>query len=196
MPQWGSKDQANNSVLWAGALVAKTANVANRDALYGNATATGIFAVNAAEQTASDGKYASTGWVKRTVGTGGRAGRILTETLVAIGITTDGSDDATIPDNGILITTQPAPRSVTAPAGTTFTVAATSTANAAVTVQWQANTGSGYANLSNAGVYSNVTTATLSISNSTGLNAVRYRAVLSSSGATSVNSAGALLTVA
>lgn len=196
MPQWGSKDQANNSVLWAGALVNKTANVANRDALYGNGTATGIFAVNDAEQAASDGKYASTGWIKRTVGTGGRAGRILTETLVAIGITTDGSDDAIIPDASLRITTQPAAANVTAPAAASFTVAGESTPNVAISYQWQANTGSGYANLSNGGVYSNVTTATLSISNSTGLNGNRYRAILSATGAANVTSTGALLTVA
>lgn len=196
MPQWGSKDQANNSVLWAGALVNKTANTTTRDALYGNSTATGIFAINAAEQAASDGKYASTGWVKRTVGTGGRAGRILTETLVAIGITTDGNDDAVIPDATLRITAQPAAANVTAPAGATFTVTAEATPNVAIGYQWQANTGSGYANLSNAGVYSNVTTKTLSISNTTGLNAARYRVILTATGAANVTSNGALLTVA
>jgi len=43
---------------------------------------------------------AHTGWVLRTVGTGGRAGRVQYETLVAMGgnLTTDGSDDAIIHD--------------------------------------------------------------------------------------------------
>jgi hypothetical protein len=39
------------------------------------------------------------GWVVRTVGSGGRAGRVQYETLVAMGsIATDGSDDTVLPD--------------------------------------------------------------------------------------------------
>ena len=43
---------------------------------------------------------AHTGWVLRTVGTGGRAGRTQYETLVAFGgnFSTDASDDAILPD--------------------------------------------------------------------------------------------------
>ena len=43
---------------------------------------------------------AHTGWVLRTVGTGGRAGRVQYETLVAFGgnFSTDGSDDAILHD--------------------------------------------------------------------------------------------------
>jgi hypothetical protein len=42
---------------------------------------------------------AHSGWNIRTVGTGGRAGRVQYETLVAMGITTDGSDDTVIHDS-------------------------------------------------------------------------------------------------
>jgi hypothetical protein len=42
---------------------------------------------------------AHTGWVLRKVGTGGRAGRVMTEVLVAGGITGDGSDDGVLPDS-------------------------------------------------------------------------------------------------
>ena len=39
------------------------------------------------------------GWVRRTVGTGGRAGRVQTETLVAMGsMGSDASDDTVLPD--------------------------------------------------------------------------------------------------
>lgn len=39
------------------------------------------------------------GWVLRTVGTGGRAGRITTETIVAMGsMSSDASDDTVLPD--------------------------------------------------------------------------------------------------
>jgi hypothetical protein len=42
---------------------------------------------------------AHAGWVLRTVGTGGRAGRVQTETLVAMGsISSDASDDTVLPD--------------------------------------------------------------------------------------------------
>ena len=43
---------------------------------------------------------AHTGWVLRTVGEGGRAGRVQYEVLVAMGgnISNDGSDDTTLPD--------------------------------------------------------------------------------------------------
>lgn len=39
-----------------------------------------------------------TGWVLRTVGSGGRAGRVQYEVLAAIGIQSDGSDDTVLPD--------------------------------------------------------------------------------------------------
>lgn len=40
-----------------------------------------------------------TGWVLRTVGSGGRAGRVQYEVLAAIGIGSDGSDDTILPDS-------------------------------------------------------------------------------------------------
>jgi len=45
-------------------------------------------------------QVAHSGWVRRTVGTGGRAGRIQYETLVAMGsLTGDQADDVQFPDN-------------------------------------------------------------------------------------------------
>jgi hypothetical protein len=42
---------------------------------------------------------AHTGWNLRTVGSGGRAGRVQYETLVAMGtLNTDGNDDSVLPD--------------------------------------------------------------------------------------------------
>ncbi len=72
-----------------------------------------------------------------------------------------------------------------------FTVTATNTTG----YQWQVSTNGGaYTNLSNTGVYSNVTAATLNISNATGLNGNMYRCTVSNA-SLSVNSNGALLTV-
>ena len=90
MAQWGSIDQSNNSVLWGVAGYNVAPNTANRDAFYGNTTANafiagvtvGQYGVNDAEVAANPG-IAHTGWVVKTEGTGGRAGRITYEVLVA-----------------------------------------------------------------------------------------------------------------
>jgi hypothetical protein len=59
------------------------------------ATATAILGIG----TSAESQGAHAGWVKKTVGTGGRSGRIQYETLVAIGsITTDAVDDRTFPE--------------------------------------------------------------------------------------------------
>lgn len=99
----------------------------------------------------------------------------------------------------ITIGTQPANASVTAPAATSFTVAATTNDGGSLSYQWQISTDGGvnWANVSNGGVYTNATTATLNISNSTGLNTRQYRCRVSSSLAAPVaTSNAALLTVA
>jgi hypothetical protein len=58
-------------------------------------TATGFITVGGAKNKGVE----HAGWVLRTVGTGGRAGRVQYETLVAMGsISTDASDDFPLPD--------------------------------------------------------------------------------------------------
>ena len=68
----------------------------------GGATLQGERATAVAEltETGYTKGAAHTGWVLRTVGTGGRAGRVQYETLVAMGGTfsTDASDDTILPD--------------------------------------------------------------------------------------------------
>ena len=62
-----------------------------------NHTLTGATAT--ATASLGSGNYAHAGWVKRTVGTGGRAGRVHYETLVAMSsISGDASDDTEFPD--------------------------------------------------------------------------------------------------
>ena len=90
------------------------------------------------------------------------------------------TDDAVLVDATTSITAQPVNRSVTAPAGTTFAVTSAATgAYGSLTYQWQISSdgGSSWTNLSNAGVYSGVATATLTISASTGLNGKKYRVI-------------------
>src|ERR1035437_7738307 len=74
------------------------------------------------------------------------------------------------------ITTPPANVTVCAPSGTSFDVTATN----ALTYQWQVSTDGGvtWNNVVNGGVYGGATTATLNISNTTGLNGNQYRCVV------------------
>jgi len=110
MAQWGNTDDAANSVYWANTTLNVTAN---QTELFGNTTAdaiitgaeVGVFGVSTDEMA-----YANTGsteadavshagWVLRTEGTGGRAGRVQYETLVAMSsITGDAADDTELPE--------------------------------------------------------------------------------------------------
>jgi hypothetical protein len=124
--------------------------------------------------------------------------RVKSEVLVAFsGITTgtaavgaatsygDAADDTAYPDYLISFTTQPSDRTgISTREATTFAVVASASPNATLTYQWQyaSSVGAGYTNLSNGGVYTNVTTATVGI-NSTAVAASRpdgfyYRAVV------------------
>jgi hypothetical protein len=61
-----------------------------------------IFGVSAVEQATSPNRGIHSGWVKRTVGSGGRTGRIFYETLVAgsiIGDATAGAGNTTATAN-------------------------------------------------------------------------------------------------
>ena len=70
------------------------------------------------------------------------------------------------------ITGNPPNRSICVNGNTTFTASATG----ATAYQWQVNTGSGFTDIPNGGVYSNVTTTTLTITGATaGMNGYLYR---------------------
>lgn len=91
------------------------------------------------------------------------------------------------------ITLQPVPHTVVHPAASGFTI--TATAETAITYQWQISSdNSSFSDLSNAGVYSGVTTNTMAISDSTGLNAKYYRCIATNASG-STNSSSGLLTV-
>lgn len=203
MSQWKNTDSAANSVAWAAAAFKVAANSVNKAAIFANTTSdafvpgqkVGVFAVDAAEG-AAEAAITHAGWVVRREGTGGRAGRVQYETLVAMGSISTDAEDVVLKDVKIRFITNPAAVSVVAPAAATFTVETGSTpVGASVTYQWQANTGAGFTNLTNTGVYSNTAAATLSISNSTGLTGVQYRALALSAGANTITSKAATLTV-
>ena len=125
------------------------------------------------------------GWVLRTVGSGGRAGRVQEETLVAMGsMTSDGNDDTPYPDARITIVTQPSNVTANATDNVTFTVSATSVPTTTLSYQWTGPQG-------NVGTNSN----TLAINNVEAANAGGYYVTVSATGAASVVSANGVLTV-
>jgi len=89
---------------------------------------------------------------------------------------------ATNPQNAQVCTGSPA----------SFSISAT---GASLTYQWQADNGSGFANITNGAVYSGVTTNALTVSNVAGLNNARYQCVVTSLTLCGVTTAAAILTV-
>lgn len=208
MSSWGNNDNAANAPYWAvnstimnvvpTELNGSAPTAANVARLYGNTTADvyttnqtiGLFGVDAQEADANH-KGAHTGWVLRTTGSGGRAGRIQQEVLVALSqmIAPDGDGQEYANVEITLTTTGTA--SVVANASfansTTFTVTPTLVGNTAATLtyQWQYNNASGsygWANIpaNTANIhFAGATTATLYVipavtSNTTNV----YRAVV------------------
>jgi predicted outer membrane repeat protein len=89
------------------------------------------------------------------------------------------------------ITTQPSNRTANAGQNPTF-IAGTAFGSADM-VQWQVNTGSGFTNIANGGVYSNATTTTLTITGATpAMNGFKYQAVFTSVVGTLTTSAATL----
>ena len=153
-----------------------------------------VFGVDENEMAANKAVGAAhAGWVHvRTNGS-----RKISETLVALsknGITGD-AEDTEFEDFLISITTQPADDSSATGSAVTFSVVAAITGTGGtLTYQWQEDSGSGFANITEAGVYSDVDTDTLAISDNTGLDTYQYRVVVSATGADSVTSTAATLT--
>lgn len=138
------------------------------------------------------------GWNKVSTKTVGGVARTQVETLVALSknaFSATDAEDAVFEDYLISIATQPADDASAAGSAVTFSVVAAITGTGGtLTYQWQEDSGSGFGNITAAGVYSDVTTDTLAISDNTGLDTNQYRCVVSATGADSVNSAAATLT--
>lgn len=213
MALYGKSDAASNVSVIVTSTVQATQNTSNRDALYGNTTAdafvtgetVGIFGVDVGEAQAAragaNTRVVSPGYQLRTVGSGGRAGRVQMETLVAVRLSTDASDDAVVPDYQLFVATQPsnATGDISNNDISTFAVVAGSTpAGATFTYQWQKWGGASFSDLSNAGAYSNVTTTTLSVLANTATGGSPgseiYRVRIQATGAANVFSANATLT--
>jgi hypothetical protein len=136
-------------------------------------------------------------WLYRTFTDAQSLVRHKSELLVAMDVVVatsgDANDDATVVDRMITITTQPANLTRTAPATATFTVVAAAAPTAALTYQWQrqANGAGPFNNIGGATSASYTTPATSVVSN----NQDRYRVLVSATGATTVTSTAAILTV-
>jgi hypothetical protein len=172
MSSHGNYDNAANAPYWAvNSTIVNATNVkanysaptaANVALLYGNTTSDvytagetiGLFMVDANEQDAQEAlgtPPAHKGWNLKTTGSGGRAGRVQWETLVALalGSSDNNDDDTTLPDSVITITSQPStlqgPVSAASANTVEFSVTAAITAGAssALSYQWQVNNNSG-----------------------------------------------------
>lgn len=169
MSSWGNNDNAANAPYWAvNSTIVNAADVkadasaptaANVQLLYGNTTADvyttgetiGLFAVDAQEALVTHAQHS--GWVLRTTGSGGRAGRVQNEVLVALSTVT-GDGDAQQYANVTITLSGPSDASVLANATyyanvATFSVTPTLVGNTAATLtyQWQYNAGAGWANI-------------------------------------------------
>jgi hypothetical protein len=91
---------------------------------------------------------------------------------VVSGVSTFGAYE--IAEGGLVITSHPGNSSICAGNNTTFSV---STNGVSPTFQWQVNSAGTWSDISNGGVYSNATTASLTITNpAVSMNAYQYRA--------------------
>lgn len=208
MALWGNVDNAANSTIFAASQVKLTPNTDNQVLLFNNTTSdlfvtgakVGQFGIDTNEQqqsvASSTERPTHAGWVLRTEGSGLKAGRVHYETLVAMGSMTGDASNTILPQQAIVISSQPSDASANSTAGdtATFTVAATlQPSGGSITYKWQADG----VDVVNGGSWANsgVTSATLTVGTTTGLNGKKFRAVLSKAGATTVNSANATLTV-
>jgi hypothetical protein len=108
MALWSNTDANTSAPKYVTSYLKVSQSSANVNLAYGNTTTSafitnanvGIFAVDTNEManTSASNKAshpAHAGWILRTAGTGGRAGRVTTEVLVAMGsMTGDGSASA------------------------------------------------------------------------------------------------------
>jgi uncharacterized repeat protein (TIGR03803 family)/predicted outer membrane repeat protein len=89
------------------------------------------------------------------------------------------------------VTTQPSNRIILTGQNTTF--AAATSFGASDTVQWQVNTGSGFTNISNSGIYGGATSTTLTVTSALlGMNGYQYQAVFANTAGTFATNAATL----
>jgi len=225
MSSWGNNDNAANAPYWAvnSTIVNATGvkasfaghTAANVARLYGNTTpevytvgeTIGLFGVDAQE---ADVANIHTGWVLKTTGSGGRAGRVQQEVLVALSEMKAPDGDAQVYANVSITLTGPDGATVVANTSNansaTFTVSPTLVGNTSATLsyQWQVNSNTGalgWTNVANSTPtntgYVGGTTATLLVYPKTAAaNAYVFRAVVTAADqGVSATSANAVITI-
>ena len=184
--------------------VALTITAGNQSVCYGTAAATvtgagsytptGFVNSETAAVIGGSATYTTTYTASTAGGTAGVTITPITSSLTATNYSFSAATGAITINALPAISSSPSGQSVGAGAGTAiFTVTAT---GAGLTYQWQENTGGSFMNITNGGIYSGATTATLTLTNPTsGLNGYTYRCVVSGTCTPSVNSSAATLTV-
>ena len=147
----------------------------------------GVFGVDTSEQqatTTSQGGHA--GWVLRKTGSGGRAGRVSVETIVAMGSMSSDAEDVVYPDATITIVTEPQSNVITSGDSIALSVVASVVpVGTSLSYQWY--------DVANDAILASNTAATLNIDDLTA-NA-SYNVVVSAAGASDVSSATATIEV-
>ena len=161
MSSWGNNDNAANAPYWAvNSTIVKnnpsgaTPDSANVAKLYANTTANvyiqdttiGLFGVDAQESLVTHASHS--GWVLKTTGQGGRAGRVQNEVLVALSTMNSDGDGQTYANVSITLA---GPSNAQVGASSTnansviFSVSPTLVGNtsATLTYQWQVNSNTG-----------------------------------------------------
>jgi hypothetical protein len=178
MSSWGNYDNAANAPYWAVTQVSTGVNkaaaaptAANVALLYGNTTpdvyvtgeTIGLFMADKFEVQAADSIIPATGWVLKTEGSGGRAGRVSWEVLACVSeVRNDGdaTEDITLVDTTLSFLTSPTDVLFVAGAGNNGTFTVTTSVvpeSATLTYLWQYSTdGITYATAAN-GVTANTT---------------------------------------
>lgn len=207
MPLWGNVDNAANSDIAVLPQVNRKTIAAERTDLYGNlvanvyktGTTIGQFGVDnnemAAMQTVSHPQHA--GWVLRTEGTGGRAGRVQYETLVAMGSMTGDGEDTIFPDFRIVINSQPVSNTMPKPnIVSMFVNASTVPAGGTLAYRWQQSYAgaTAWANVRTIGTFSGNASNTLAIANNQIASGNTFRVLIYVDGANTATSANATIT--
>jgi hypothetical protein len=227
MSSWGNNDNAANAPYWAvnSTIVNATGvkasfaghTAANVARLYGNTTpdvytvgeTIGLFGVDAQEADVNGNGTVHTGWVLKTTGSGGRAGRIQQEVLIALSEMKSDGDAQQYPNVSITLT---GPSGATVVANTsnansaTFTVSPALTGNTAATLsyQWQVNSNTGalgWTNVANStptntGYLGGTTPTLLVYPKTAAANAFVFRAVVTAADqGVSATSANAVITI-
>jgi hypothetical protein len=169
MSSWGNIDANTSAPKWATAQVNLRQTQANANLLYGNTTANawsvtladgsirqnnttvGLFLVDTQEEQVAElgaSHPPHSGWVLRTVGQGGRAGRVTHEVLVCLDTHVGDGDGQLYANVAITLSTsgnQTVVSNTSFANVATFTVTPTLTGNtnAVLSYQWQFNNASG-----------------------------------------------------